>query len=188
MVTRAQDIPKTIIYMNEIKYIQATVKLIWRWMNELEYPPEAQKWVQPYFSIMAKDDKRRISQEFAKLDEDCSSCRNIIATDAYGLGIDNPDVRRVVQWLLPPTMSALYQRMGRAMECGRGSAVYTLLYPAWCIGCISGCPESRGNKKKDFIDLRSFSKFWWCYVPVNRGSQLPYVHCLSFSDHSAMGA
>jgi hypothetical protein len=27
MVTRAQDIPKTIIYMNEIKCIQAAVKL-----------------------------------------------------------------------------------------------------------------------------------------------------------------
>src|SRR4029077_17535297 len=126
MVTRAQDIPKTIIYMNEIKYIQATVKLIWRWMNELEYPPEAQKWVQPYFSIMAKDDKRRISQEFAKLDEDCSSCRIIIATDAYGLGIDNPDIRRVVQWLLPPTMSALYQRMGRAI--GAVEAVPFILF------------------------------------------------------------
>src|SRR6267378_5413059 len=98
---------------------------------------------------MAKSDKQRISREFAKLDEDCSSCRIIIATDAYGLGIDNPDVHRVVQWLLPPSMSALYQRMGRAMKCGRGRAVYTLLYPAWCIGSISDCPGSRGNKKKD---------------------------------------
>jgi helicase-like protein len=149
MVTRPQDIPKTIIYMNDIKSIQAAVKIMRRWMNELGYPPEAEKWVQPYFSIMAKGDKQRISQEFAKLDEDCSSCRIIIATDAYGLGIDNPDVRRVVQWLLPPTMSALYQRMGRAMRCGRGSAVYTLLHPAWCIGSISECPGSRGNKKKD---------------------------------------
>jgi superfamily II DNA helicase RecQ len=61
MVTRPQDIPKTIIYMNEIKSIQAAVKLIRRWMNELGYPPEAQKWVQPYFSIMAKVDKRSIS-------------------------------------------------------------------------------------------------------------------------------
>ena len=126
-VTRPQDIPKTIIYMNDIKSIQAAVKIMRRWMNELGYPPEAEKWVQPYFAIMAKSDKQRISREFAKLDEDCSSCRIIIATDAYGLGIDNPDVHRVVQWLLPPSMSALYQRMGRTMRCGRGRVVYTLL-------------------------------------------------------------
>jgi superfamily II DNA helicase RecQ len=93
-VTRPQDIPKTIIYMNDIKSIQAAVKIMRRWMNELGYPPDAEKWVQPYFSIMAKSDKQRISQEFAKLDEDCLSCRIIIATDAYGLGIDNPDVHR----------------------------------------------------------------------------------------------
>jgi hypothetical protein len=53
-------------------------------MNKLEYPLEAQKWVQPYFSIMAKGDKQRIFQEFAKLDEDCSSCHIIITTDTYG--------------------------------------------------------------------------------------------------------
>jgi hypothetical protein len=35
------------------------------------------------------------------------------------------------------------------MRWGRGSAVYTLLYPAWCIGGIGECPGSRGNKKKD---------------------------------------
>ena len=152
-VTRPQDIPKTIIYMNDIKSIQAAVRIMRRWMNELGYPPEAEKLVQPYFAIMAKSDKQRISREFAKLDEDCSSCRIILATDAYGLGIDNPDVR-VVQWLLPPSMSALYQRMGRAMRCGRGRAVYTLLYPAWCIGSISDCPGSRGNKKKSDRCLR----------------------------------
>jgi len=42
-VTRPQDIPKTIIYMNNIKSIQATVKIMRRWMNELGYPPEAEK-------------------------------------------------------------------------------------------------------------------------------------------------
>jgi hypothetical protein len=53
-------------------------------MNELEYPLEAQKWVKPYFSIMAKGDKQRTFQEFAKLSKDCSSCYIIIAADTYG--------------------------------------------------------------------------------------------------------
>jgi superfamily II DNA/RNA helicase len=42
--------------------------------------------------------------------------RLLICTDAFGLGIDLPDIEVVVQWLLTPrcTMSSLTQRIGRA--------------------------------------------------------------------------
>lgn len=49
-------------------------------------------------------------------------CRVLICTEACGMGIDIPDIQRVIQWKTPPTLnlSTLWQRFGR---CARKSDV-----------------------------------------------------------------
>lgn len=143
-VTIAQDIPKTIIFMDSIAEVVNGCQLMRKWIQQLSYPMEAARVVVPFFAAMATRDKRDIAMRFSMPADQCLSPRILIATDAYGLGVDNPDVKRVVQWLLPSSIQKLYQRMGRAMRCGRGQAHFTLLHPPWCVSPETGAvmPDS----------------------------------------------
>lgn len=40
--------------------------------------------------------------------------RIVLATDAMGMGINNPDIQTVVQWKQPASLCTLWQRAGRA--------------------------------------------------------------------------
>lgn len=57
-------------------------------------------------------------------------CTILVATDAYGMGIDNPDILLVIQWDIPISFDAMIQRMGRAGRKG-GNAIFVLLTPKW---------------------------------------------------------
>ena len=114
-IQKANQVPKTVFYFNTIKEVDHFVEIVRnRWFPEFRYPDNAYKWIQPYYSLMADSDKKRISLEFEKPDQELdgrpgSVFRILAATEGYGLGADNPDICNVINSRIPRSLNSLTQ-------------------------------------------------------------------------------
>jgi len=75
----------------------------------------------PYHAGLTAGTRRRVLRAFLS-----DQVRVIVATSAFGMGIDKPDVRQVLHWGPPPTLEAYYQEAGRGGRDGRAAECIVL--------------------------------------------------------------
>jgi superfamily II DNA helicase RecQ len=107
-------IPKTLVFIdNRDDCNDITTQLI-RLFPEWTRSPQlhlAQDIVCEYHTGISSPKKDVTLREFRR-----GYCRILVCTDAVGMGVDIPDIARVIQWRIPSWLSpsSLWQRIGRA--------------------------------------------------------------------------
>ena len=152
--TDPYSIPKTVLYFDSKSNIQKFVRLATDvWFPEWNYPLVAKRWIAAYHADMADGDKKRIAGMFEKPDqanfpELSSSIRFLAASEAYGLGADNPDIRNICNWMIPKSKNAMTQRKGRSARQVPPGFCY-LLVPRWACDKTDLLKVRKGKGSRD---------------------------------------
>ncbi|MFA6307019.1 MAG: RecQ family ATP-dependent DNA helicase [Patescibacteria group bacterium] len=77
-----------------------------------------------YHAGMEAEDRKWVQENFMK-----GQAKVIVATNAFGLGIDKRDIRFVIHYDMPGTIEAYYQEAGRAGRDGKQSFCLLLYSP-----------------------------------------------------------
>lgn len=78
-----------------------------------------------YHGGLLPEERKRYQEEFMNNEYDV-----IVATNAFGMGIDKPDIRFVIHYDMPGTLEAYYQEAGRAGRDGEHSHCVLLYNPS----------------------------------------------------------
>lgn len=76
-----------------------------------------------YHAGMSSDDRETVQEHFLS-----NTVTTMVATNAFGMGIDKPDIDTVIHYQIPGSIEQYYQEIGRAGRGGQFSKVFTLFH------------------------------------------------------------
>lgn len=115
---------------------------------------------------MTADERMQIVERYKNGDVDI-----VFATNAFGMGIDIPDIRVVIHYMIPESIEQYYQEVGRASRDNRGANAY-LLYSN----------KNIEVKKSYFIDGAFPDRKKLCEVYEKIGKKIGYQTLSYFED------
>lgn len=105
-------------------------------------------------------------------------CRVIVSTNAFGMGIDKPDVRTVIHLDVPDSLEAYFQEAGRAGRDEKRSYAILLYDKMDITNLKKRIPESYPSK--DFI--RSVYSKVACYYQIAEGEGEDFMSAFDLGD------
>ncbi len=109
-----------------------------------------------YHAQLRMDIRSNIHRDFV-----ADRIRVVVATLAFGMGVDKPDVRHIVHWGVPKTLEAYYQQAGRAGRDGDVSTCTLFYTPADFIKMEHMLEESP-RTKQGLLDIKRYCEHRNC--------------------------
>lgn len=114
-IIKQTPIGSTIIYCGSRKKVEESANALMRYGIQAE----------AYHAGMPEQVRTLVQENFVK-----GATRVLVATSAFGMGVDKSDVRNVLHFDLTPTLEAYYQEAGRAGRDGKESSCFMLYQPS----------------------------------------------------------
>lgn len=138
------------------------------------------------------DEERRVNQESFIYD----TANVIVATNAFGMGIDKSNVRFVIHYNMPRSMEAYYQEIGRAGRDGEPSecillfAAQDIMTQKYLIENSIESPDRKANEYKKLQSMIEFVYYKGClrkYILNYFGEETAYDECGNCSNCQSEG-